>query len=1094
MALKFRLLLHFCFLFGLVAVSYSIFAKECADKSFNYSAINDDNLLIINLRINNRSAIADLEIYQIDDQLLIPLSAITESLKLELNFSSNTLSGKLPNQQCEYTFTLKNSTTNKGSTAQDWLWSQDEFDSYIDIRFLELLLDTKHTFDFSLQQITLNTTVSLPIFAAEKQQTIAPSKAEVIAPELILDDQYKALTFPVISYQSKFNTSKSNTALSSTTQLNSFFDLAGQSAELRINSNEFSTNQYLRFSKKFTSQDDDIAAYVTHYQVGDIQSQGDELIQNSNQGRGFLFSNKNPTFNSSFNTLTIEEPSLPGWRAELYRNGQFLAQTTTADDNRVVFTDVDTFYGANIFEIKLYGPEGQQITKQQKIIVGNNAMAKNQWNYQVEFVDASARLIDSNISISNGFTKSAKAAVSYGLSNSTTLNISGNFIQQITPEQALLTVNDRYYISSSLQGTTFDGRYNLTLAKELSGGSAIYSGYSGNISEKTSLNLNYSKLSNFTSAQYRETNKLSSQLNARLNGDFFNFDGLNWRASFSRQTYQQQNNQNIAQLSLSKSLSQGTFSSSFAYNNLSGKKGILNRLYWSVNANRWQWSNSVDWYPFDQLRIRQVRSDLRWPQQAKFFQQTLLSYSPDAEAKLRLTHQLTYRQAHFNLQFSGQVDEQGEWLLSAGISGTLGYDYIQNQLMWRQPQALNAGLIEASVFLDENRNNIQDNDEQGIENVKFKGRFDWINYQTNQQGEVLLPGTYGGQTLSVNENSLPDAFQKAKYKNVLIHTHQGGINKVQIPVLVVNDIEGSIYKIINNETRAAFEQKVSLLDIAGQVVAETTTESDGYFVFSLVPPGNYSLAVSSPEIEQQKLTPINLPQNINASSLGDAIILNDILLVDQQYIANQQHQATSNKNQLAYNFDNDRFFIQLGVYDKYISIYTATQHLPANLLDIQIFYNKQKKRYYLVSGPFESTDSALPEIEKLRAIEEFAHVFLVRTNRYQADKWQLVYQLQNLKNRLKEGEKIVLQTPAHQYFCQLASYNALNSIDSSLFLQTPELFVIKRNVFHKTFYSLLVGPFKNQYGKSCQESKYRHVTPEQPTDRTVASLQQELMP
>ncbi len=346
----------------------------------------------------------------------------------------------------------------------------------------------------------------------------------------------------------------------------------------------------------------------------------------------------------------------------------------------------------------------------------------------------------------------------------------------------------------------------------------------------------------------------------------------------------------------------------------------------------------------------------------------------------------------------------------------------------------------------------------------------------------------------MNENSLPDAFQKAKYKNVLIHTHQGGINKVQIPVLVVNDIEGSIYKIINNETRAAFEQKVSLLDIAGQVVAETTTESDGYFVFSLVPPGNYSLAVSSPEIEQQKLTPINLPQNINASSLGDAIILNDILLVDQQYIANQQHQATSNKNQLAYNFDNDRFFIQLGVYDKYISIYTATQHLPANLLDIQIFYNKQKKRYYLVSGPFESTDSALPEIEKLRAIEEFAHVFLVRTNRYQAEKWQLVYQLQNLKNRLKEGEKIVLQTPAHQYFCQLASYNALNSIDSSLFLQTPELFVIKRNVFHKTFYSLLVGPFKNQYGKSCQESKYRHVTPEQPTDRTVASLQQELMP
>src|SRR3546814_19601432 len=48
-----------------------------------------------------------------------------------------------------------------------------------------------------------------------------------------------------------------------------------------------------------------------------------------------------------------------GWDAELYRNGQLLAFTSPNSDGRYEFIDVPLQYGANRFEIILYGPQRQ---------------------------------------------------------------------------------------------------------------------------------------------------------------------------------------------------------------------------------------------------------------------------------------------------------------------------------------------------------------------------------------------------------------------------------------------------------------------------------------------------------------------------------------------------------------------------------------------------------------------------------------------------------------------------------------------------------------------------------------------------------------
>jgi hypothetical protein len=1059
--------------------------QPCPSQDIHYRQISDEQLLIINLRINGFSVITDLEVYQIEDRLLLPLDALINQLTLPIKLTEHQLSSTptLADKNCALNWQL-HTEINQTNTIQDQLllWGEDDFGRYIDAEILNLLLLGQYQFDYALQQLTINTDLALSILAETDQPAFQPMVQELILPELVVADQYQWLNFPVISYTAKqqFN-AKLNTYKSSS-QINGFFDFLGHKAELRYNHSEQANSQFFKLSRNINLTDDNYSDNILNYQLGDIQSQRDELVHQSMLGAGFALTNKNPTYNSSFSSITISEPALPGWRAELYRNGQFIAQTETSADNQVIFNHVDTFYGFNLFEIKLYGPEGQQTTKTQKLTVGNSLLSQHNWNFQLEYLDPSKRILSQTLASRNGIKQSAVAKLSYGLTNQITLDVAGH----------LLNIDDtnHYYLSTALNGFIFNGGYNIQAAQDSLGGFAFNAGYSGNLAERVNINLNYNKLHNFTSGVFDSEQGLESQFNVRLNGATDYLTGLNWSARYSHKTHATQARQNIYGLVVSKAFRQGTMSANFLHDDSQAQEQFLTRLYSSIQFARWRWSNSIDWYPFAERQIKNIRSHLSWPQQQNFYQKTQLNYLPDQLASMQLSHQITYRQPSYNLQLSGQIDNQGDWLVSAGISGTLGFDHVNNQLLFLPPQALTAGLIEAHVFLDENGNDQFDINETALANVGFNGNYSWHNLKTNDKGKVLLPSSFGGQKLSVNEPSLSDPYTKAKLKHILVHSHKGGITKVQIPVLTVNDIEGSIYQVVHKNTKAAPAQTVALLNIAGETVAKTYTEYDGYFAFSLVPPGTYSISISSELITERQLTPLNLPQKIIAAQPGDAIVLSDILLVDQPYLLAQQQ---SEQPQLALEHDNDQFFVQLGVYNRYLSIYQAAQALPPEVMDIQIFYHQQNHRYYLVTGPFNHAQDATSLLAKLKTIKQFEPSFLVRTSRYMSEKWQLNYSLHDLPLKLNQGYELVQQASATSYFCQLASYRALNSIESAKFDLNKALFIVKRSVNNKMYYSLMVGPFTNQYGENCQLPQYQTLTPEQSTDRTSKMLKQEVV-
>src|SRR3546814_2986745 len=70
-----------------------------------------------------------------------------------------------------------------------------------------------------------------------------------------------------------------------------------------------------------------------------------------------------------------------GWDAELYRNGQLLAFTSPNSDGRYEFIDVPLQYGANRFEIILYGPQRQVRREIKQVQVGMDSIPPQQTWY-----------------------------------------------------------------------------------------------------------------------------------------------------------------------------------------------------------------------------------------------------------------------------------------------------------------------------------------------------------------------------------------------------------------------------------------------------------------------------------------------------------------------------------------------------------------------------------------------------------------------------------------------------------------------------------------------------------------------------------------
>lgn len=878
-----------------------VVAETCdiPDKLQQITDVNEDELIIAVLRINNRPIADSIDLYAYQDTYFLPISQLGFLLDLpweldedDLRFYSEYGENGAPiatSKLCDFDLSLDSSSKSSKS-----YWFQDDYDTYLDVETLALLLVGKVAFNDELQQLNftsaegklgLNNSIDTQVnaFFNERDTNVYP----------IVQDSYQLFTHPIINYRLNMNSQYQDGGSTHNYQanLNATFDLAGLASEYRLLHNSRRTSNFAKFSKNIVtsrSQNTELGNLQTiddhsiKYEFGDITLLGDELVSSTKQGLGLhVFSHlKNERRN--INSIRIEETVLPGWRALLFRNGQFVSEEFVDENNLIVFDEIATFFGINRFSIHLYGPQGQEEFRERVVHVGQNQREHEQLDFAFSMGDTNKTLFNNANSRSNRFGKQLTGSVGYGLTKKLTTEIQWHELietqdsaeESIEAPTRFVSTSFDYANWSSLFRAKYSRSNTFTNANgQQQSGQAIFMGVNSNISRSFTGNFSVKYLDDFESQLHSADQGLKQEVRLRVNGRTNIPIRMGLGFNFTEQRFKDKALKRLLSVTTNQQLFGDTFSNTLQYKTQANENIIAHSVFLAQRLGNWQVSHSLTWTPFDHLKVERYSVNLRWPQKATTFNETRLTYQSSSSAKFNLSHQFSWRTDLLNLQVGGSIDENGRANVQIGIIGSLYHSRQSNRYEFNQVRGSNARRIEAVTFIDVDGNGVLSEPDEPLPEVQFLGAAEWRNQSTGNNGIAQLFTLSDYQSISIDETSLVDPFLTPTHMNKIVATHAGGITTVHFPMLPVNDFEGKVVSLKNGKETGLLGLTVRLYQEGSEKVWETRTQSDGYYFFAQIPPGKYKI-----KIDSEHLTRLELVQPTETTAIGSE--LGDIILVD----------------------------------------------------------------------------------------------------------------------------------------------------------------------------------------------------------------------
>ena len=133
------------------------------------------------------------------------------------------------------------------------------------------------------------------------------------------------------------------------------------------------------------------------------------------------------------------------------------------------------------------------------------------------------------------------------------------------------------------------------------------------------------------------------------------------------------------------------------------------------------------------------------------------------------------------------------------------------------------------------------------------------------------------ETLEVDEKSIEDPFIKPASGPIHVYTHAGSTVRVDIPLAMTFDIEGSAYVDLEGELEPLAQASIVLENIKGEVLDVTRVEFDGVFLFSGVLPGDYCLRIKEEELSRRNLAQGSEPYCFASDGKDGVVFVDDFV-------------------------------------------------------------------------------------------------------------------------------------------------------------------------------------------------------------------------
>ena len=832
-----------------------------AQASSHGFTVEEDDFLMLQMRVGSYSMPLEIRGYQINDgdDVCLDLADVIQSLDLpvRLDKKSRRATGWLFSEDQSFTLdrdagTVQNMNTGRAPVAGDitdtpegWCVETGALSRWFGVTFRP---------DIYNALVSVESEQKLPfIEAIERRSRAARLRPKAVGFDLAeyprADADYRVWRTPSVDVVARTDARKVNgggTDVTGRYELFAAGELLGASVEARLASDNSLKPRSLRVRAFRQDPDGKLLGPLKATQVvaGDVTGEQARLTAFGGIGRGVYISNQ-PLGRTNLFSTTVLRGTLPvGWDAELYRNGQLIAFQGEARDGRYEFEEVELFYGRNEFEIVLYGPQGQEKRERYSQPVGFNTIEPGKTYYWANALQDNTSLVELGAQPEvEGQTRGTwrlGAGVEHGIDELTSVSASVHSIS--------LRGRRRNFVETTLNRTLGHWQVEASGAVDDAGDFAAKMAAAGRVGR---LNLSANALwvnggfeSEFVAPGTAHQIGFRADTSLRL-GKLT----LPLQASVTRLTLK--NGSSATQFGTATSLNfkglslTGQLSHQILDDALAGEKKNETELNLLANARVFGLSvrgAAEIGIGGDDSGLRSVRITTRKDIGERSDLSVNVDYLPSSET------------AFFNLGFTRLFDQfamtanasySTAGALGAGLSlaFSFGPDPADGGVRVTNDRIARRGQAVVSVFLDENGDGIRGEDEIFLPDVDAAAGMRISQKPTNDSGRTVIDGLqpYKPVLVRLDEGSLGDPYLTPGTPGTVIVPRPGVPLSVELPVTRSGEVEGLLLSTSGNEMQGV---KLELVDQAGQIVSETISEFDGFFLFDRVPYGTYRLRVA----------------------------------------------------------------------------------------------------------------------------------------------------------------------------------------------------------------------------------------------------------
>jgi hypothetical protein len=821
---------------------------------------------------------------------------------------------------------------------------------YIETTLLTVAFGLNAIFNYRSLSIIMDADFELPVTKQTRleqmRQNVSKLQNKPIIADTILKRNYHFFKFGMMdwflaSFQTKDRITNNRIALGVGAEF-----LYGQA-----NVSIYYDNKY-KFDKKQFYYNwrwvDNEKSIIKQAQLGKIYTQSIAFIESPVVGA--TVSNAPTTVRKASGYYTINEYTEPNWTIELYIN-DVLVDYTVADASGLFAFKVPIVYGYTTLKLKFYGPMGEERIEERTRNVPFTFMPDKTLEYRV-----SGGVLQDNIA-----SRFGQGVVNYGINS-------------------FITVGGGMEYLSSIPNSPFIPF--ATLAIQPFSKMVLNFEYAHNVRTRGMLNYYFGKSAylEIDYAKYKE-GQLATRFNA--NEEF----KIRLSLPFKLKKISGYAKLNFQQFTYSE----------FTYNYFDA---VFSGYYKNFNVNL---STLINWVSKDEPYITsnlslsyRMRNGLVFRPSAEYniSENRLSRYKIEVEKRVNKTYFSVYYEkdvvsktdnvfvsVRFNFPFAragvSASYNNNNLYFTESAEGSLAFGG-DNHVKPGNNSSVGKGGILCYPFLDLNQNGNFDEDEHMVllSSVKVSGGRAIIS-EKDSIVRIADLNSFVNYIVEFTDADLANIGWRFSHKTYQVLVDPNQFKHIDIPIIALGEASGTVYIKEGEETKGIGRITIQIFDIQGNKVAETLSETDGYFGYLGLKPGQYIACMDSIQLRNLKLTvnPLCRKFTIKAEEFGDIVEGLDFVLneINDDKIP-LQSSVNDAKNVITISELNPQqklkavdkaiegpvYSVQLLALKKQVDINDCFATLISRLPGIQITETKGDDGYFRYScGKFSSREDAL---------------------------------------------------------------------------------------------------------------------------------------